>query len=97
MNFTVNLFSVLTNKNFTLTHLSPQRPRVVSQRVLKAIFAHNADQGQYRRFTRLEHCKNPWKNKCKSENIKLYILFKGQKLPICKQCWNSISEKELDW
>jgi len=27
-------------KNFTLTHLSPQRPRVVSQRVLKAVSAH---------------------------------------------------------
>ncbi|MCJ7559813.1 hypothetical protein MUO79_04240 [Candidatus Bathyarchaeota archaeon] len=45
----------------------------------------------------MEHCKNPWKNRCKSENIKLYILFKGEKLPICRQCWNSLSEKEFDW
>jgi hypothetical protein len=45
----------------------------------------------------LEHCKNPWKQKCKSENIKLYILFKGEKLPICRQCWSSIAEKNVDW
>jgi hypothetical protein len=46
----------------------------------------------------LEHCKNPWKNsKCKSENIKLYILFKGEKLPICKQCWGRIADKDVEW
>jgi hypothetical protein len=45
----------------------------------------------------LEHCKNPWKNKCKNENIKLYIIVKGEKLPICRQCWNRIADKELNW
>ncbi|MCX8153516.1 MAG: hypothetical protein N3E52_03675 [Candidatus Bathyarchaeota archaeon] len=42
----------------------------------------------------LEHCQNPWNDKCKSENITLYILFKGEKLPICKHCWSSIAERE---
>jgi hypothetical protein len=45
----------------------------------------------------MEHCKNPWKGKCESENIQLYIRFKGEKLPICKQCWGSIADKELEW
>jgi hypothetical protein len=45
----------------------------------------------------MEHCKNPWKNNCKSENIKLYIQFKGEKLPICKQCWNRIADDEVNW
>jgi hypothetical protein len=45
----------------------------------------------------MEHCKNPWKTSCKSGNIKLYIQFKGEKLPICKQCWSRIAEKELEW
>ena len=45
----------------------------------------------------MEHCKNPWKNDCKSGNIQLYIEFKGEKLPICKRCWSHIAEKELDW
>lgn len=45
----------------------------------------------------LEHCKNPWENKCKNENIKLYIIVKGEKLPICKKCWGRIADKELNW
>lgn len=45
----------------------------------------------------LEHCKNPWKDKCKSENIKLYIMFKGEKLPICRQCWSNLAEKDVEW
>jgi len=45
----------------------------------------------------LERCKNPYKHKCSSENIKLYILLKGEKLPICRQCWSSLAEQEGDW
>jgi hypothetical protein len=45
----------------------------------------------------LENCKNPWKNNCQSENIKLYILVKGEKLPICKHCWSGIAEQKLEW
>jgi hypothetical protein len=45
----------------------------------------------------LEHCKNPWKNNCKSVNIKLYIQVKGEKLPICNGCWSSIADEELGW
>jgi hypothetical protein len=45
----------------------------------------------------LEHCKNPWKETCKNGNITLYILFKGEKLPICRQCWSTIAEEEIDW
>lgn len=84
-------------KRFTLTHLSLRNAMVVSQRVLKAFLAHSIKRVCYWRFARLEHCKNPWKSKCRSENIKLYILFKGEKLPICKQCWGTIADKELEW
>ncbi|MFB3890155.1 MAG: hypothetical protein ACE14S_11740 [Candidatus Bathyarchaeia archaeon] len=45
----------------------------------------------------MEHCKNPWKNDCHSENITLYIVVKGEKLPICRQCWTSIADKEEEW
>jgi hypothetical protein len=49
------------------------------------------------RFSRMEHCKNPWKTSCKSGNIQLYIEFKGEKLPICKKCWSRIAEKDINW
>jgi len=45
----------------------------------------------------MEHCQNPWKNKCSSEDIKLYIIMKGEKLPICTQCWSSIADKDIGW
>jgi hypothetical protein len=44
----------------------------------------------------MEHCKNPLKEACKSEDIKLYIEMNGQKLPICQQCWNKIADLE-EW
>ncbi|MGF3522407.1 MAG: hypothetical protein ACQXXJ_04845 [Candidatus Bathyarchaeia archaeon] len=46
---------------------------------------------------KMEHCKNPWKSTCHSENIKLYIMVKGQKLPICNQCWTQIANGEEEW
>jgi hypothetical protein len=46
---------------------------------------------------RMEHCKNPWKDTCTSENIKLYIQLKGENLPICQQCWSKIADQEEDW
>ena len=47
--------------------------------------------------TKLEQCQNPWKDTCSSENIKLYIMVEGEKLPICKQCWTNIADKEIEW
>jgi hypothetical protein len=45
----------------------------------------------------MEQCKNPWKDDCRSEDIKLYIQLKGEKLPICERCWGHIADQEMDW
>lgn len=45
----------------------------------------------------MERCKNPWNGKCKNANIKLYIVFKGEKLPICRQCWSRMADRDLEW
>ncbi|MEM2118206.1 MAG: hypothetical protein QW386_04225 [Candidatus Bathyarchaeia archaeon] len=45
----------------------------------------------------MERCKNPWNKECKNPNIEVYILFKGEKTPICKRCWNRLADKELEW
>ncbi|MCW4010538.1 MAG: hypothetical protein NWF05_07960 [Candidatus Bathyarchaeota archaeon] len=45
----------------------------------------------------MEQCQNPWKNTCHSENIKLYIQVKGEKLPICQQCWINLADKGVEW
>lgn len=44
-----------------------------------------------------ESCANPWNGKCESTDIILYIYYKGDKLPICRFCWNEIAEKEVEW
>jgi hypothetical protein len=45
----------------------------------------------------LEHCKNPWDNKCKNDDIGVYILYRGEKLPICRRCWSKIAVKDIEW
>jgi hypothetical protein len=43
----------------------------------------------------MEHCRNPWNKNCKSDDIVVYILVNGEKLPICRRCWSKIADK--DW
>jgi hypothetical protein len=68
---------------------------VVSTCILKAISLTTVT--DMFEVTTMEHCKNPWKSNCKSENIKLYIQVKGEKLPICKKCWSRIADKDFSW
>ena len=46
-----------------------------------------------------EKCQNPF-FKCKSRkpnDIKVYIVYKGKKLPICADCWSKLSELDVEW
>jgi len=45
----------------------------------------------------MEHCKNPWQKECREDDIELYIQFKGERLPICRQCWRRLVEKDVEW
>ena len=42
-----------------------------------------------------EICGNPFQP-CQSTDISLYIYFKDEKVPICRECWNSLAEKK-EW
>jgi len=42
-----------------------------------------------------EQCRNPWNRKCKNTKIEVYIYHKGNRLPICGDCWSEIVEKDL--
>jgi hypothetical protein len=45
-----------------------------------------------------EICKNPFrKSKCESTDIYLYIEYKGDKLPICKKCWDELGDSDYEW
>lgn len=45
-----------------------------------------------------EICKNPFrKDKCGSTDICLYIEYKGDKIPICKKCWELLGESDHEW
>jgi hypothetical protein len=45
----------------------------------------------------MERCRNPWNKECKNGDIEVYILFKGEKLPICRRCWGRIADKDMEW
>jgi len=43
------------------------------------------------------HCRNPWKKDCRNTDIELTIYYNGELLPICRECWREISEKNIEW
>ncbi|MEM3745787.1 MAG: hypothetical protein QW323_04760 [Candidatus Bathyarchaeia archaeon] len=47
--------------------------------------------------TSIEHCLNPWDNKCKNADIAVYIMYKGRKIPLCWKCWRRISKNNIVW
>jgi hypothetical protein len=71
------------------------RVQLASGLALKATFSEY--QPEQMVVTKLEQCQNPWNGSCNSENINLYIMVKGEKLPICRQCWTSIADKDVEW
>lgn len=44
-----------------------------------------------------ERCKNPWSNRCKNSDVALYILYKGEEVPICSRCWRRIADMDVEW
>jgi hypothetical protein len=45
----------------------------------------------------LECCRNPWETTCNCEQIKLYIQFNGEVVPICEHCWSKIADQNVEW
>ncbi len=43
------------------------------------------------------HCRNPWNSECRNTDIEVSIYYNGDFLPICRRCWQEISEKNLEW
>jgi hypothetical protein len=45
-----------------------------------------------------ETCQNPFrKRKCENTDIQLYIVIKGETIPICHNCWNRIADSNYEW
>ena len=45
----------------------------------------------------MERCLNPWNGGCESTDIAIYIMYKGNKIPLCWKCWRKISRKDFEW
>lgn len=41
-------------------------------------------------------CENPWK-KCKKKELFVFIIYKGRRREICKECWEEIAESDKEW
>jgi len=48
-------------------------------------------------MSKAEHCRNPWNGKCRNTDIEVFIVYKGDRLPICKRCWSKIAETDIEW
>lgn len=44
-----------------------------------------------------ERCMNPWNGRCANTEILLYIFYEGERLPICRSCWEIIASKDIEW
>ena len=42
-------------------------------------------------------CRNPWNGDCRNTDIELSIYYDGEFLPICRNCWQEISNRNLEW
>jgi len=42
-------------------------------------------------------CRNPWNGECRNTDIEVTIYYKNRLLPICRECWRDIAEKDLTW
>ena len=45
----------------------------------------------------MEQCKNPWNKECKNDNIQVYIIVKGERVPICRHCWDKLANQDVEW
>jgi len=43
------------------------------------------------------HCENPWNAKCRNTDIEVSIYYRSEFLPICRECWQEISARNLEW
>jgi hypothetical protein len=48
-------------------------------------------------MSKAEHCRNPWNGKCRNTDIEVFIVYKGDRLPICRRCWSKIAETDIEW
>jgi hypothetical protein len=48
-------------------------------------------------MSRIEHCRNPWNGKCRNMDVEVFIVYKGDRLPICRRCWSKIAETDIEW
>lgn len=49
------------------------------------------------KMVKYECCMNPWNGECGNTDIEVYVLFRGDKFPICRSCWSKIAESEIEW
>lgn len=64
---------------------------------LKSRIAESVIKSLVTKHMQMEHCKNPWSEECRNHDIEVYILLKGERLPICRRCWSKIADKDVEW
>lgn len=45
----------------------------------------------------IEHCQNPWNQRCSRKDIVLHIKYKGKSRAICANCWAKLTKEAKEW
>lgn len=43
------------------------------------------------------YCMNPWNPECRNTDIEVSIYYNGRMVPICRQCWEEIANRDVEW
>lgn len=70
---------------------------MVKSSKVKGALQKNTNTSEHEGKDAIEYCMNPWRGGCKSTNIALYLVYKGEKIPLCWKCWRKISESNINW
>ena len=44
-----------------------------------------------------ERCRSPLRPWCGSGDLAVYIMWQGERLPICHACWAELADSNLEW
>lgn len=84
-------------KDKTVRKEKENPPEKVLVRKVKAPTTKPSTEKAYARGNSGRRCRNPWNGQCKNTDIEVCIYYNEELLPICRDCWLEIAEKDLIW
>lgn len=76
----------------------PKVKKAPSKRRVKRVSTDKSSPAKvYSRAVSEGRCRNPWNGRCRNADIEVSIYYKNELLPICRECWQDISNRDITW